>query len=133
MIQFDLLLIKQTKGVRPFNYLCIIFIIMLYWIIFLKKKLKGICYITFCSHPLHPSKWFPRDFHMQILHFSSFCHENQTIPFLFLNPFFSENQENPRRTAILLFFGRLRFFLQMKTGNRRDPRQSGMVGDKLGK
>ena len=39
-------------------------------------------------------------------------------------------RENPRRSGILLFPDRPRFYRLMKTRNRRYPRSSGMNGDK---
>ena len=42
-------------------------------------------------------------------------------------------RENPRRSGISLFSDRLWLSRLMKTGNRRHPRLSGMVADKLGK
>ena len=41
-------------------------------------------------------------------------------------------RENPRRSGILLFPDRPRFYRLMKTQNRRYPRSSGMNGDKSG-
>ena len=41
-------------------------------------------------------------------------------------------RENPRRSGILLFPDRPRFCRLMKTRNRRNPRSSGMNGDKSG-
>ena len=41
-------------------------------------------------------------------------------------------RENPRRSGILLFPDRPRLSRLMETGNRRHPRSSGMVADKLG-
>ena len=41
-------------------------------------------------------------------------------------------RENPRRSGILLFPHHPRFYRLMKTRNCRDPRSSGMKGDKSG-